>query len=583
MAVAERKKRRRKSKAKEVALPHYVARRRIILALMAVAFVAALARAVDQQIFETDFLQAEGQRRFLREVEMPAHRGMIYDRLGVPLAISTPVDSIWANPRKLTADSRELAPLAELLEVDLDSLRRKLAGRSNRGFVYLKRRVSPDVAEAVMALGLPAVSLQREYRRFYPSGEITAHLLGFTDVDDQGQEGLELAYNDWLDGATGSKLVLKDALSRIVKDVERIREAQPGKDLYLSIDRRIQYLAYRELKAAVLEHKAKSASAVVLDARTGEILAMVNQPAYNPNGSRSNKGGRLRNRAYTDVFEPGSTIKPFTVAAALQSGQYTPDTEIETSPGYMRIGKYTIRDTHNYGLIDVSTVISKSSNIGASKIALSLPMDDLSGLLWRAGFGQPTEASFPGEAAGQLPELQRWSKVDLAALSYGYGLSVTPVQLAQAYTVFAGDGVLRSATMLKQDKVPEGKQVLSPEIARAVRTMMEAVVSTEGTAVRASIPGYRVAGKTGTIHKSQAGGYSSDRYVSVFAGVAPASDPRLVMVVVVNEPRAGKYYGGLVAAPIFSKVIGGALRLLNIAPDDLDSPQLKMASLEDAT
>ncbi|MES9966196.1 MAG: penicillin-binding transpeptidase domain-containing protein [Sedimenticola sp.] len=580
MAGKKRQKRAAKAlKQEKVALPSYRARRWTLLALMGLASVALVWRAVDQQIFETDFLQTEGERRHLRVVEMSAHRGMIGDRHGEPLAISTPVDSIWANPRVLSPDRRVLAPLAKALGKGTNELRRLLAQRSNRSFVYLQRRVNPDLAEKVMALDIDGVELQREFRRYYPAGEIFSHVVGFTNVDDQGQEGLELAFDQWLQGKPGKKRVIRDGRARAVKDVESIQKPTPGKNLILSLDRRLQFLAYRELKAAVKRHKAKSASAVMLDARTGEVLAMVNQPSYNPNGSKNARGGRFRNRALTDVFEPGSTMKPFTVSAALESGRYRPGTAIETAPGFYKVGRHQIKDNRNYGKIDVETVLRKSSNVGASKIALDLPREELWNHFFKLGFGDPTNTGFPGEVNGQLTPHLNWTKIDHATLSFGYGLSVTPLQLARAYAVLAADGVRYPVSLLRLEEKPRGERVMSAGVARDVRRMLKAVVSTEGTAPEAAVAGYQVAGKTGTVKKITSSGYSEDKYLAVFAGMAPVSDPRLVMVVMIDEPRAGEYYGGQVAAPVFSKVMAGALRLLNVAPDNLPNSSVRLAGL----
>ena len=563
-------------------MPRFRARRWILLGLLGLCAFALVLRAIDQQIFETDFLQSEGQRRHLRVVEISAHRGMITDRRGEPIAISTPVDSIWANPRVLSSSNRTLAPLAKALGRDLDGLRQQLAARSDKSFIYLRRRVSPDISGRVKALteslDTNGIGLQREYRRYYPAGEVFSQVLGFTDVDDQGQEGIELAYQEWLQGTPGKKRVIRDGLARVVKDVESINEPEEGRPLALSLDRRLQFLAYRELKAAVVEHNAKSGSAVILDARSGEVLAMVNQPAFNPNASGGRSGGKLRNRAVTDVFEPGSTMKPFTVAAGLESGQYRPNTPIDTHPGIMRVGRHRVKDHRDYGLIDVATVILKSSNVGASKIALSLEPAHLWNFFSRLGFGEATNSGFPGEAGGQLSAPRGWAKIDQATLAFGYGLSVTPLQLARAYGVLAADGIRRPVTLIRSDETAPGERVMSVETARAVRTMMRAVVSAEGTAPKAAIPGYTVAGKTGTVKKSIAGGYSEKSYQAVFAGMAPATDPRLVMVVMINEPRAGKYYGGQVAGPVFSRVMSGALRLLNIAPDDLPEEEPRFAA-----
>ena len=583
MASEKRKKRaiQAQQETKRV-LPSYVGRRRSLLGLFCMALMALVWRAVDQQILETDFLQNEGERRHLRVVKVPAHRGMITDRHGEPLAISTPVDSVWANPKLLNPDRRTLAALEKVLGEDRDELRHLLARRSDRAFIYLKRRVNPDVAQQVMALAqeqdLNGIGLRREFRRYYPDGEVFAHVIGFTDIDDRGQEGIELAYDDWLIGEPGAKRVIRDGRARVIKNVESIRAPRPGEDLVLSLDKRLQYLAYRELKAAVQQHKAHSGSAVILDVRTGEVLAMVNQPAYNPNGSRSGRGGALRNRALTDVFEPGSTMKPFTIAAALELGRLTPRSPIDTSPGTLRVGRALVKDIRNYGVLDVAGVIQKSSNVGDSKIALDLPQEALWGAFSNLGFGQVSAVGFPGEAAGQLSPYQRWARIDQATLSFGYGLSVTPLQLAQAYAVLAADGLLRPVSLMRQTEISKGKRVMSAATARSIRRMLESVVSPDGTAPAAAVQGYRVAGKTGTVKKSIAGGYSDDRYLSVFAGMAPASDPRLVMAVMLNERSAGKFDGGQVAAPIFSRVMSGALRLMNIAPDALNTPGMRLAS-----
>jgi cell division protein FtsI (penicillin-binding protein 3) len=581
MSGNSRNRRQKQARRIEQALPSYRARRWTLLGLLSLSAALLVWRAVDQQIFETDFLQNEGQRRYLRVVEMPAHRGMIKDRSGAPVAISTPVDSIWANPRALSPDRRVLAPLAKVLEMDLDDLRQLLARRSDRSFVYLQRRVNPDLAKRLMEIvaenDIAGIGLQREYRRYYPDGEVFAHVVGFTNIDDQGQEGLELAYDQWLQGTPGRKRVIQDGRARVVKDVEHILEPQAGKELVTSIDRRLQFLAYRELKGAVRRHKAKSGSAVILDARNGEVLAMVNQPAYNPNGSKSGTAGRFRNRAVTDVFEPGSTVKPFTIAAALESGRYTPGTVIDTTPGTFRVGRHQVKDHLNYGRIDLARVILKSSNVGVSKIALDLPKEQFWGFFSRVGFGDPTSTGFPGEVAGQLAPYRRWAEIDQATLAFGYGLSVTSLQLARAYGVLASDGIRYPVSLLRQDAPVKGERVMQAATARTVRKMMEAVVTDEGTAPAAAVTGYRVAGKTGTAKKSISGGYADDRYISVFAGIAPASDPRLVMVVMIDEPTAGKYYGGSVAAPVFSRVMTGALRLLNIAPDAIDDSMLKLA------
>jgi len=527
-------------------------------------------RAVDLQVTDSQFLQEEGDARHLRVMEIPAHRGMITDRNGEPLAISTPVDSVWVNPQELITASTEWPKLAKLLELDIDELSQRVMTRQTREFVYLKRRINPDIAQQVKALGIPGLFLQREYRRYYPAGEVAAHVVGFTNVDDKGQEGLELAYDKWLQGTSGSKRVIKNRLGHVVEDVESINVPEAGRELRLSIDRNIQYLAYRELKTAMRDHRARSGSIVVLDAKTSEVLAMVNQPSYNPNNRSTLKNSHVRNRAVTDVFEPGSTMKPFTVAAALESKKYLPGNVIRTAPGYFRVGRDTVRDTKNYGNLNLTDILVKSSNVGASKLALALEPEKLWNVYSRAGFGSLTHSGFPGEVSGLMTDHWKWSDIDQATFSFGYGMSVTSLQLAQAYVVLANEGRLSPASFLAlegEPLVPE--QVMEPAVAKRVLKMMEAVVSEKGTGVKADVVGYRVAGKTGTVHKSDVGGYSEERYLSIFAGMAPVSDPRLVAVVMINEPRTEAYHGGQAAAPAFSRVMGGALRQLGVVPDDV--------------
>jgi cell division protein FtsI (penicillin-binding protein 3) len=556
-------------------------RRLLLLGLLLSGFAAMAGRSAQLQLLDSDFLQEQADARHLRVVQVPAHRGMITDRNGEPLAISTPVQSVWANPRELVASRSELARVASLLDMSAEQLQRLLGQRKDREFVYLRRHLAPDRAQQVIALEIPGIYQQQEYRRYYPAGEVAAHLIGFTNVDDHGQEGLELAYDKWLSGEPGAKRVVKDGRRHIVENLENIHSAHPGKALTLSIDRRIQYLAYRELKAAVLQHHARSGSIVVLDSRTGEVLAMANQPAFNPNNRKRLDAASFRNRALTDVFEPGSTMKPFVIAAALQSGRYVPGTQIDTSPGLLQVGTYTIHDMHDYGVLDLTGVIRKSSNVAASKIALSMEPADI----WRgyseAGIGVATGSGFPGEADGYLADWHRWRDVERATLSYGYGLSVTGMQLAQAYSVLANNGYRVPVTLLRRsERTVEKHKVFSPSVARAVRTMMEEVVKPGGTAPLAAVSGYRVAGKTGTVHKSEAGGYAKHRYIALFAGMAPASDPRLVAVVIVNEPTRDEHFGGQVAGPVFSRVMAGALRLLNIAPDDESMLQTRLPPAE---
>ncbi len=563
------------------ARPSFRGRLLFTLFMIGCAMSVLVARGVDLQVLNKEFLQEEGTARYLREISIAAHRGSILDRHGQPLAVSTPVDSVWVEPRQfLTARSR-WPELAGVLRIPEQRLQEALQGREKREFVYIVRRIAPALAARVMALQIPGVSLQREYRRYYPAGEVTGHLLGFTNVDDVGLEGLELAYDNWLRGTPGSKRVIKDRLGHVVEDVERIEQPRPGRDLQLTIDRRLQYLAYRELLAAVKRHRAKGGSLVLLDARSAEVLAMVNQPAFNPNNRERLRGERYRNRAITDMFEPGSTMKPFTIATALQSGRYRPGTLIDTAPGYYRVGGHTVRDSRNYGRIDLSTIIQKSSNVGASKIALTLAPERIWQTFHRVGFGELAGEGFPGESSGVFSDYHTWSELERATLAFGYGVAVTPLQLARAYTVLAGDGRLRTVSVVKGqgEQLDAGPRVFSGRVLRQVRSMMERVVSGEGTGARAAVPGYHVAGKTGTVRKPVAGGYSEDRYVALFAGMAPASDPRLVMVVVVDEPSGEEFYGGDVAAPVFARVMAGALRLLAIPPDALPGQGQQLAAL----
>lgn len=542
-------------------------RRVVVYGLCLVALGLLAWRAVDLQVTDGDFLQGQGVARHERSVKMPAHRGRILDRHGQPLAVSAPVESVWAIPHELRANAERLPELARALGVSLKFLRKRAA--SGRQFVYLRRHMVPEDADRVTALEVGGVHTLREYRRFYPAGEATSHLLGFTNIDDAGQEGVELVFDDWLAGVPGQRRVIKDRLGRVIGHLGVDREPRPGRDLVLSIDHRIQYLAYRELKAAVRANKAKSGAAVVLDPHTGELLAAVNQPAFNPNNRRRLNPGQMRNRAFTDQFEPGSTMKPLTILAGLTSGQYQPDTEIDTRPGWYTVTGKKVQDDRNFGVIDVAGVIKHSSNVGASKISLSLERSHVARVYQSAGLGEQTGSGFPGESGGTLRSWRDWRPIEQATMSFGYGLSVTAVQLARAYAMIASDGVLRPVTLMKRDAAEEaeGHSVFRAGDVRRVRAMMEAVVGPEGTGYRARVPGYRVAGKTGTVHKSTAQGYAEDRYVSVFAGMAPAANPRFVMVVMIDDPGAGEHYGGRVAAPVFAKVAAGALRILNVKPD----------------
>ena len=553
---------------RQTALIH-PARPATILLILGLVVAALVWRAIDLQVVNQGFLQGQGDARHLRTVTMAAHRGMITDRNGEPLAISTPVDSVWVNPQAAMMGREQWPLLARLLGMDPAYLKKRIMSRAQREFVYLRRHINPDLGHQVIALDVPGVFLQREYQRYYPAGEVAAHVVGFTDVDDRGQEGVELAYDGWLRGTAGRKRVLKDRLGRTVEDVARITASSPGKDLRLGIDLRLQYLAYRALKTAVHLHHARSGSAVILDVRTGEVLAMVNQPSYNPNNRGHMRSDHLRNRAVTDVFEPGSTVKPFTIAAALESGKYRPDSVIDTTPGYYHVGHNSVRDVVNYGAIDVTTIIQKSSNVGASKIALSLAPEQLWSMFSQAGFGALTGTGFPGEVSGLLTDYWRWHDFERATLSFGYGLSVTTLQLAHAYTTLAAGGRLRPLSLLPVKHPPPGATVMSKRTATQVLAMMETVVAVKGTGNLARVRGYRVAGKTGTVQKNGAAGYSDERYLALFAGIAPASRPRLVTAVLINEPRDGEYYGGRVAAPVFAEIMTGALRLLGVAPDNV--------------
>lgn len=562
------KRTRKKTKARTRRDP-YRLRVATVLIVFAMVFSVLIARAVDLQILRRDFHDSEAKALQLRVVHTAARRGPITDRNDEPLAVSSPVDTIFAVPARLAQARERIPELAEALGRTDESIMRDLSRYKNREFMYLKRHLAPETAASVRRLKVPGVASQREYRRFYPAAEVTGHIVGFTNIDGEGIEGLEWAYDDWLQEQTGRKRVIKNRHNEIVEDVEQIEPAISGRPLAISIDLRIQYMAYRELKAAVARHKAKSASAVVIDVDSGEVLAMVNQPAFNPNSVGRYAAATRRNRAVVDVFEPGSSIKPFIVAAALESGSYGPASMIDTSPGYYQVGRKTIRDKRNLGRIDLTTILTKSSNVGASKLALSLQRDEIWSVLTRLGFGSPTASGFPGESGGLVNDFQTWRDISVATLSYGYGLSVTTLQLAQAYATIGALGVRRPVSLLRLDEKPAGERALSASSARMLIDMMETVVTDEGTGGRAAVPGYRVAGKTGTAWKSTAGGYSEDRYLAVFAGVAPAGAPRLAVVVVMDEPSAGEFYGGIVAAPVFSRVAAGALRMLAVPPDDV--------------
>ncbi|WP_067862415.1 peptidoglycan D,D-transpeptidase FtsI family protein [Neptuniibacter marinus] len=540
----------------------------LVLILLLLVAVGITARMLSLYVEDQAFLQTQGDERTLRTVQVPAHRGIITDRNGEPLAVSAPVATIWADPKMMDLQHAGIAKLAALLKSNKKKLIAKLSTYRTKRFLYLQRQGTPELAEKVRALRIPGVHVDREYKRYYPAAEVTTHLVGFTNLDGKGQEGLELAYEDWLKAESGKQLVMKDRLGRTIKHVREVKSAQHGNNIELSIDLRLQYLAYRELKTAVKAHNADGGSLVMLDVKTGEVLAMVNQPSYNPNDPRQRVSTALRNRSLTDTFEPGSTVKPMTVAAALMSGQYTPDTLVDTSPGYFRVKRKTIRDHRNYGEIDVSTIITKSSNVGVTKLTLSLPEGSVRNLFHNVGLGQATGIGFPGESSGYLPYLNQRQVVERATLSYGYGLSVTPLQLAQSYLALANDGVMSPVNLIRQKEAGKPVRVMPASVAKDVRVMMETVISNKGTGRRAAVPGYRVAGKTGTVHKVGPGGYIDDQYMSTFAGIAPVSNPRLVTVVMIDNPKGQEYYGGEVAAPVFSRAVGGALRLLNVPPDN---------------
>jgi cell division protein FtsI (penicillin-binding protein 3) len=528
-----------------------------------------LGRSVQLQLSDQAFLNDQADARQIRHAALSAHRGDLTDRQGEPLAVSTPVDSVWVDPGVLLSAPEHIPLLSKSLGMKQSELSARLSRSAGKDFLFLKRHMNPAAAERIDQQGFPGVHLQREYHRYYPAAEVAGHLIGFADVDDIGQEGLELAFDHRLAGHPGSKRVLKDRRGRIVEEIEQIKAPEPGHDVATSIDLRIQYLAYRELKKAVKEHKASSGSAVVVDVLTGEVLAMVNQPSYNPNDRSQLQASRYRNRAITDIFEPGSSIKPLVVAAALESGEYTDKSIIDTSPGELLVGSKLIKDKYNLGRISLATLLARSSNVGASKMALSLEPEGFWGVLSGFGLGRPSMSGFPGESAGVLSHYGNWRPISQATLAYGYGLSVTPLQLAQAYAVIASEGLQRPVSLVRLDGPPIPRRVISAATANTVLDMMEQVVNEGGTGMAAAVPGYRVAGKTGTTRKFAAGGYSEDRYTAVFAGVAPVSNPRLAVVVVIDEPDDGAYYGGQVAAPVFSRIVADAARILAIPPDSI--------------
>jgi cell division protein FtsI (penicillin-binding protein 3) len=554
-----------------------------LVSLLALAAGALLCRAVDLQLFEYSFLSKQGDARFTRIVDIAAHRGTITDRYGEPLAVSTPVDSIWVSPKQIANERGEVARLAGALGINGQALLRRVTSNLDRDFLYVARQCQPAEAARIKALDIPGVYLSREYRRYYPAGEVAGQLIGFTNVDDRGQAGLELADDQSLTGIDGEKRVIQDRYGRIVQDIESIRPARPGRDLVLSIDLRIQYLAYRALKEQVAEQKASSGAMVVIDIATGEVLAMVDQPAFNPNDRDQMHQWRYRNRAVTDIFEPGSSMKPFFVAAGLISGRYDDRSIIDTSPGFIKVGTHVFTDEgHDYGSVDIAMILAKSSNVGMAHLALSLPPRLIWTTLRGYGFGQLATSGYPGESAGLLAPLHTWRPIDIATMSHGYGISVTTLQLAHAYATVGALGITRPISFFRVDTPPAGARVMDPRLCRELIAMMRAVISMDGTAPLAAIPGYTVSGKTGTAWKADGGSYEQHHYVSVFAGVAPASAPRLAAAVMINDPQNGIHMGGDVSAPVFSKVIGRALRLMAVAPDEsVQQPEvLRTASLQ---
>ena len=542
----------------------------VVVGLLGLASLGLVARAFDLQVVRKQFYQSQGDARFLRVMPIPVSRGTIFDRNGEPLAVSTPVMSIWANPSEVLDNEDRIPQLAQALGVGAGELKEQLAQRSDKEFVYLRRQMSPEAAQAVLDLSIPGINGQREFKRYYPSGEVTSHVLGFTNIDDHGQEGLELAYDDWLSGKPGAKRVIRDRMGHVVENVEQIRAPKPGQDLTLSIDRRIQFLAYNELKSTLEKSQADSGSMVVLDVKTGEVLAMVNLPTYNPNAVSGSQPAQRRNRSMTDVLEPGSTIKPILMAAALSSGKYTPTGPlIDTTGGHWFFQGHDIHDTHNYGLLSPTGVITKSSNVGAAHIAMQLDTELMYNTYRAFGFGNSTQSGFPGEASGRLRIGRDWRPLEKAILGYGYGLNATALQLATAYAALGDGGVLHSPTFIKGGQT-EATAVIEPRIAREIVDMMETTTQPGGTAAPwAWIANYSVAAKTGTAHKAQAGGYAKDAYGAAFAGLVPASNPRLAAAVMIDNPRKGSYYGGLASGPVFAKVMDGALRLLDIPPDNI--------------
>lgn len=571
-----------RSSAQDGRLKTYRWRSALVLVLVLAGAALLAARAVELQVLDHAFLQKQGDERALRVVTIAAHRGEILDRNGEPLAISTPLDSVWVNPQVINQHIEDLPVLARALQQNERSLARRIGSHLDREFLYLVRHLPPAQAARIKALGIPGLYLMREYQRFYPAGEVAGHVVGFTTIDDRGQDGLELSYDQILTGADGAKRVLQDMYGDYVQDVGLIRAPRPGRDLVTSIDLRIQYLAYRALKGAIQRYHARAGSVTVIDCNTGEVLAMVDQPSFNPNDREQYQPRLYRNRAATDMLEPGSSVKPFIMAAALASGEYRPDSVVDTSPGTLKVGDKVFEDEQDLGPIDLATILAKSSNVGAAKVALSLPPELIWKTLTNLGFGQVTGSGFPGESAGILTNYTHWRPIEIATLSHGYGISVTPLQLAHAYATIGAFGLERPVSFVRVTAPVPGVRVIRASIARSLIGLMQGVVTAEGTAPLAAVVGYKVAGKTGTAWMADDGGYSTHKYMAIFAGLVPASHPRLATVVVIDQPGGSLYYGGQVAAPVFSSVMTGAMRLLDVAPDDLENvPAARLVRLNE--
>ncbi|MDI3371778.1 MULTISPECIES: peptidoglycan D,D-transpeptidase FtsI family protein [Pseudomonas] len=554
----------------------YPWRFRVVIGLLAIMVGAICWRIIDLQVVDRDFLKGQGDARSLRHIPIPAHRGLITDRNGEPLAVSTPVTTLWANPKEMQASKDRWPQLAAALGQNPQQLAERLTQQANKEFIYLVRGLTPEQGQHVLDLKVPGVYGLEEFRRFYPAGDVTAHMVGFTDLDDHGREGVELAYDEWLAGVPGKRQVIKDRRGRLIKDIQVTKNAKAGKTLALSIDLRLQYLATRELRNAIAEQDAKAGSLVIMDVKTGEVLAMVNQPTYNPNNRRSMFPAAMRNRAIIDVFEPGSTVKPISMSAALQSGRWKPTDKVEVYPGSLQIGRYTIKDvSRSEGpILDLTGILINSSNVGMSKIAFDIGGEAIYRVMSQVGLGQYTGLGFPGERVGNLPNHREWRKAETATLSYGYGVSVTALQLVHAYAALANDGKMVPLSILKIDKAPDAVQAIPKETAETVQGMLQQVIEAPRGVFRAQVPFYHVAGKSGTARKATVGskGYTENAYRSLFAGFGPMSDPRYAIVVVIDEPGKGGYFGGLVSAPVFSKVMSGTLRLMNVPPDNLPPP-----------